>query len=86
MRPGGLFDSWDIRTVVVCLFLFVDAWVGNMLLKEFSGLARSIAKAFSIAAVYLVSLLYSKDRRSNPTLTLVAFMVVQTSVLFAFSS
>ncbi|CAK0903611.1 unnamed protein product [Prorocentrum cordatum] len=84
MRPGGFFDSWDRRTVIVLLFLLADAWLGNMLLKEFSGVARSVAKAFSVALVYFVSLSYSKDRRRNPALSLVALLVLQSSVLFTF--
>lgn len=83
LRPGGFFDSWDIRTVSIVVFLFADAWVGNFLLKEFSGVVRAVAKAFSIAAVYLVSLGYSYDRRRSPALSLVALIVVQSTVLFA---
>lgn len=85
-RPGGFFDAWDIRTVVVVLFLFLDAWFGNLLLKQFSGVTRSIAKAFAVSAVYLASCVYAKDRRANPSLTLVAILVVQSSLLFAFVS
>lgn len=81
-RPGGFFDSWDLRTVVAVLFLFADAWVGNLLLKEFSSVTRSVAKAFAIGVVYVVSLVYSKDRRSNPALTIVAMLVIQSSVLY----
>jgi len=85
-RPGGFFDSWDTRTLLVVGFLFLDAWVGNLLLKEFSGVTRSVAKAFSISVVYFVSLLYAKERWKEPTLTLVAFIVIQSSVLFSFVS
>lgn len=60
-RPGGFFDSWDLRTVAVTGFLFLDAWIGNLLLKEFSGVTRSVAKACGVATVYFVSLLYSKE-------------------------
>lgn len=83
-RPGGFFDSWDVRTTVVVVFLFLDAWVGNLLLKEFSGVTRSVAKAFAISVVYFVSFFYAKDRRRNPALTLVAMLVIQSSLLFAF--
>uniref|UniRef100_A0A7S0A9L7 Sugar phosphate transporter domain-containing protein n=1 Tax=Pyrodinium bahamense TaxID=73915 RepID=A0A7S0A9L7_9DINO len=83
-RPHGFFDSWDARTVVVVIFLFLDAWIGNMLLKEFSGVTRSVAKAFAISVVYFVSFFYAKDRKRNPALTLVAILVVQSSLLFAF--
>jgi len=82
VRPGGFFDSWDFRTVVAVMFLFADAWVGNLLLKEFSSVTRSVAKAFAISVVYFVSLLYSSDRRSNPALTIVAMLVIQSSVLY----
>lgn len=85
-RPGGFFDSWDFRTLAVVGFLFLDAWIGNLLLKEFSGVTRAVAKAFAVAAVYLVSLLYAKDRLSNPALTLMAVMVIQSSILYAFVS
>lgn len=84
VRPGGFFDSWDRRTVVVLFFLLADAWLGNMLLKEFSGVTRSVAKAFSVSFVYFVSLFYSKDRKSNPALSLVALLVIQSTVLFTF--
>mmetsp|Transcript_8237 Transcript_8237/g.18411 ORF Transcript_8237/g.18411 Transcript_8237/m.18411 type:complete len:444 (-) Transcript_8237:85-1416(-) len=84
LRPGGYFDSWDIRTCTVVFFLYIDTWIGNLLIKHCSGLTRSIAKAFSIAAVYMISLMYSKDRKSNPSLTLVAFLVIQSSLLFSF--
>lgn len=83
-RPGGFFDSWDFRTVAVVVFLFLDAWIGNLLLKEFSGVTRSVAKALGISLVYFVSLLYAKDRRKNPSLTLAAMLVVQSSLLFSF--
>jgi hypothetical protein len=86
IRPGGFFDSWDYRTVVVLLFLLADAWLGNALLKEFSGVTRSIAKAFSVSFVYFVSLFYSKDRKNNPALTLIALLVIQATVLFTFIS
>merc|ERR1712192_54395 len=85
-RPGGFFDGWDRRTVAVVVFLFLDAWLGNLLLKEFSGLTRSIAKAFGVAVVYFASFFYSKDRRSNPALTVVAILVIQSSLLFSFVS
>lgn len=84
LRPGGFFDGWDFRTFVVVGFLFLDAWVGNLLLKEFSGVTRSIAKAFAVSVVYLVSLVYSQERRNNPSLSLVALLVVQCSILYAF--
>eukprot|EP00933_Yihiella_yeosuensis_P078977 TRINITY_DN90_c1_g1_i1.p1 TRINITY_DN90_c1_g1~~TRINITY_DN90_c1_g1_i1.p1 ORF type:complete len:446 (-),score=67.21 TRINITY_DN90_c1_g1_i1:97-1434(-) len=86
MRPGGFFDGWDHRTVAVVALLFLDAWIGNLLLKEFSGVARSVAKAFGVAAVYFASFFYSKDRRNNPALTSVALMVIQSSLLFSFVS
>ncbi|OLP76490.1 hypothetical protein AK812_SmicGene43571 [Symbiodinium microadriaticum] len=38
---------------IVVAFLFVDAWVSNLLLKEFSGVTRGICKAASVAIVYL---------------------------------
>lgn len=85
-RPGGFFDSWDRRTFCVVLFLSLDAWIGNLMLKEFSGVTRSIAKAFGVSVVYFASMIYSKDRRSNPVLTLVALLVIQSSVLFAYVS
>jgi len=83
-RPGGFFDSWDARTVVVVAFLIVDAWISNKLLKEFSSLTRSVAKAFAIAVVYVTSLVYAKDRRNNFALSLVAMLVIQSSLLFSF--
>jgi len=83
-RPGGFFDAWDFRTVVAVAFLFADAWIGNLLLKEFSSVTRSIAKAFAISVVYFCSFVYSADRRANPALTLVAMLVIQSSVLFTF--
>jgi len=85
-RPGGFFDSWDIRTVAVVIFLLLDAFVGNLLLREFSAVSRSIAKAFCIATVYFVSQTYGKDRPTNHALNWVALLVIQSSLLFAFSS
>lgn len=85
-RPNGFFDSWDMRTVVVVAFLYLDAWVGNLLLKEFSGVTRSIAKAFGVSIVYFVSLLYAKGGRSNASLSLLAISVLQSSILFALVS
>jgi len=81
-RPGGFFDSWDFRTVSVVLFLFLDAWLGCLLLKHFSSVTRSVAKAFCVAVVYFVSFFYSKERRGNPALTLAALQVIQSSLLF----
>lgn len=83
LRPGGFFDSWDFRTCAVVAFLFVDAWVSNLLLKEFSGVTRGICKAASVAIVYFVSLLYSKDRKRNPRLTWMASGVMLSSLLFS---
>mmetsp|Transcript_23002 Transcript_23002/g.42344 ORF Transcript_23002/g.42344 Transcript_23002/m.42344 type:complete len:442 (+) Transcript_23002:41-1366(+) len=83
-RPDGFFDSWNVRTWTVVLFLFIDTWIGNMLIKHCSGVTRSVAKAFSIAAVYFISLLYAKDRKANPSLSLVALLVIQSSLLFSF--
>jgi len=83
-RPNGFFDAWDHRTVLVVVFLFLDAWIGNLLLKEFSGVTRSVAKAVGISLVYFVSLFYAKDRRKNPALTLAAMLVIQSSLLFSF--
>jgi len=85
-RPGGFFDSWDIRTVAVVGFLFLDAWIGNLLLKEFSSVTRTVAKAFGVATVYFVSLFYSKERKSNWALTVVAVVVIQSSILYSFVS
>merc|ERR1712008_432915 len=81
-RPGGFFDSWDWRTLLVVGFLLLDAWIGNLLLKEFSGVTRAVSKAVSVSVVYFTSLWYSKERRSNPALTLLALLVIQSSLLF----
>merc|ERR1712187_249702 len=81
-RPGGFFDSWDVRTCMVVLTLIVDAWISNALLKEFSSVTRSITKAAGVSVVYFASLRYAKERRGNTALTLVALMVVQSSVLY----
>lgn len=82
-RPDGFFDSWDTRTCFVVASLFVDAWISNLLLKEFSGVTRGVAKAAGVAIVYFASLLYSKDRRANPELTVVAMLVILGSITFA---
>eukprot|EP00929_Paragymnodinium_shiwhaense_P009115 TRINITY_DN113165_c0_g1_i1.p1 TRINITY_DN113165_c0_g1~~TRINITY_DN113165_c0_g1_i1.p1 ORF type:complete len:428 (-),score=79.35 TRINITY_DN113165_c0_g1_i1:35-1318(-) len=82
-RPDGFFDSWDYRCVVVGAFLFVDAWLSNFLLKSVSGVAVAVAKAVSVIFVYFVSTFYSKDRRKNPTLTLMAINVILASMMFA---
>lgn len=82
-RPGGFFDSWDVRTCMVVLTLIVDAWISNALLKEFSSVTRSITKAAGVSVVYFASLRYAKERKGNTALTLVALMVVQSSVLYA---
>lgn len=86
LRPKGFFDSWDLRTVMVVVFLLLDAFVGNLLLKEFSVVTKSVAKAFCVAIVYFASLTYAKERRNNAALTWVALMVIQSSLLYAFVS
>jgi len=83
-RPGGFFDSWDVRTVVTVLFFCLDAWISNLVLKAFSSLTRSVAKAFAIAVVYVVSISYAKDRQKDFGLTLAAMLVIQSSLLFSF--
>jgi len=85
-RPGGFFDSWDIRTLVVVIFLYLDALVGNLLLKEFSGVTRSITKSCGVAVVYFVSLIYAKGGRNSVLLSLSALMVILSSMLFAIIS
>lgn len=85
-RPGGFFDSWDIRTWTVVITIFIDAWISNALLKEFSSVTRSITKAVGVSVVYFASLRYAKERKENDALTIVALMVVQSSVLFTFVS
>lgn len=86
VRPGGFFDNWNHRTIAVVGFLFLDAWIGNLLLKEFSGVTRSAAKSFGVAAVYFISLVYSKERKGNPALNWLAVLVIQSSLLFGFVS
>lgn len=83
VRPDGFFDSWDVRTWFVVGFLFLDAWISNLLLKEFSGVTRGVAKAAGVAIVYFASLLYSKDRRANPKLTWIAMGVILGSMIFS---
>lgn len=86
VRPDGFFDSWDVRTCFVVGFLFLDAWISNLLLKEFSGVTRGVAKAAGVAIVYFASLLYSKDRRANPKLTWIAIGVILGSLGFSIVS
>jgi len=81
-RPGGFFDSWDYKTWVAVFFLFLDAWVSNRLLKDFSAFTRCILKVVSVALTYFVSMTYAKDRRKYPSLTAAAVLIMQSSLLW----